>query len=212
MDNDGGQDTGLQIFAVAYWSNTWDDPFLQTRDGTGWSTAYASSVTDPERDNEITGGTLVIWSPDGEQAFPPISETMGCSSPKTIPPRPSPPATAWWTSTSVPSGFTRRQPVLTLNEGVTAVNDYSAEGYADAFNALFDKASKEYPFTQLKDLDWNAIYERHVGEFEDVRSDEDFTAPCAPSPRDPRRARGHGSEPAGLLRDLRRRPRRCSPS
>ena len=35
VDHDGQQEAGVQIFAVAYWSNTWGDPFLEERDGTG---------------------------------------------------------------------------------------------------------------------------------------------------------------------------------
>ncbi|RME06618.1 MAG: hypothetical protein D6803_06050, partial [Anaerolineae bacterium] len=64
VDNDGEEDLGVQIFAVAYWDNTWGGPFLEERDGTGWSTAYASTTTDPDRDYEIDGGILIVWAPD----------------------------------------------------------------------------------------------------------------------------------------------------
>ena len=57
VDQDDAEDTGVQVFAIAYWSNTWGDPFLETRDGTGWSNAYASTTTDAENDYEINGGT-----------------------------------------------------------------------------------------------------------------------------------------------------------
>ncbi len=70
VDQDGQDDTGVQVFAIAYWSNTWGDPFLEKRDGTGWSSAYASTTTDPENDYEISGGTLIVWSPDAQQEFP----------------------------------------------------------------------------------------------------------------------------------------------
>ncbi|MBI2331976.1 MAG: hypothetical protein HYU84_07445, partial [Chloroflexi bacterium] len=44
VDHDGQTDTGVMIFAVAYWTNTWGDPYLERRDqgGGGWSSAYAS--------------------------------------------------------------------------------------------------------------------------------------------------------------------------
>ena len=70
VDNNAQGDTGVQVFAIAYWSNTWGDPFLEERDGTGWSTAYASTITDPEMDHEIQGGILVVWAPDDQQGFP----------------------------------------------------------------------------------------------------------------------------------------------
>jgi hypothetical protein len=70
VDNNGETDQGVQVNAVAYWSNTWGDPFLESRDGKGWSTGYASTITDPDRDYEIVGGKLVIWAPDDQQGFP----------------------------------------------------------------------------------------------------------------------------------------------
>jgi hypothetical protein len=53
VDNDGENDQGVQVFAVAYWSNTWGDPFLEERDAHGWSTAYATTIVDSEQDDEI---------------------------------------------------------------------------------------------------------------------------------------------------------------
>jgi len=40
VDHDGETDPGIQVYALSYWSNTWGDPFLEERDGGGWSTAY----------------------------------------------------------------------------------------------------------------------------------------------------------------------------
>jgi hypothetical protein len=70
VDQDDQTDPGLMVFAIAYWSNTWGDPFLEERDGRGWSNAYTSAHTDPYREDEIDGGKLLIWSPDDEQEFP----------------------------------------------------------------------------------------------------------------------------------------------
>ena len=53
VDNNGTKDIGVQVFQIAYWSNTWGDTFLEERDGKGWSNAYNSAVTDPENDDEI---------------------------------------------------------------------------------------------------------------------------------------------------------------
>lgn len=175
VDNNGQQNTGLQIFAVAYWSNTWGDPFLQDRDGTGWSTAYASTVTDPERENEIIGGTLVIWSPDDAQSFP---TDFGADQKLFTEDDPVTPVPAGYSLVDLDERpfrvYKESQPALTLNEGVSAVNDFSDQNYQEAFQALFDKASKEYPFTQLKNLDWQAIYDRHIKDFESARTGEAF--------------------------------------
>ncbi|GAB4579550.1 MAG: hypothetical protein Fur0022_22880 [Anaerolineales bacterium] len=55
VDNDGQEDLGVQVFAVAYWSNTWGGPFLETRDAGGWSGGHVSTVVDSERQGEISG-------------------------------------------------------------------------------------------------------------------------------------------------------------
>ena len=64
VDNDDVEDEGVQIFAIAYWDNTFGDPFLEERDlyGGGWSTAYASTriSDDIETDREIVGGVFLV--------------------------------------------------------------------------------------------------------------------------------------------------------
>ena len=70
VDNNGKTDPGVQIFQAAYWSNTWGGPFLEERDGKGWSTAYSSAITDPEKQDEIVGGILIVWAPDDKEGFP----------------------------------------------------------------------------------------------------------------------------------------------
>jgi C-terminal processing protease CtpA/Prc len=175
LDNDGEQDTGVQVFAVAYWSNTWRDPFLEPRDGKGWSNAYASTITDSERDYEITGGTLVVWAPDDQQAFP---TGFGADNMLFTPDDPA---------ALIPAGYSlvdlnhqpfrvykESRPVLNLIEGSTATNDLSDLDYVAAFNALFDQASREYPFTVEKGIDWPALKTRLAPRAEQARSAEDF--------------------------------------
>ena len=49
VDQNATKDTGVMVYGVAYWTNTWGDPFLEKRDlyGGGWSSAYASFRVDP---------------------------------------------------------------------------------------------------------------------------------------------------------------------
>ncbi|OGO16163.1 MAG: hypothetical protein A2Z14_00015 [Chloroflexi bacterium RBG_16_48_8] len=175
VDNDGEEDTGVMVFAVAYWSNTWGDPFLEERDGTGWSNAYTSAFTDPNRDDEIKGGTLIIWSPDHEQGFP-----SGFGPDELLFTEDDP-------ITSVPAGYSivnldqepfeiykEARPEITLLEGEIAVNDYSDMSYEEAFNALFEKASREYPFTQDKGIDWDSLYTEYSARVADAGDDTEF--------------------------------------
>ena len=45
VDNDGEDDSGVMVFAVAYWTNLFGGPLLEKCDqhGGGWSTGYAST-------------------------------------------------------------------------------------------------------------------------------------------------------------------------
>jgi C-terminal processing protease CtpA/Prc len=176
VDNNGKTDAGVQVFAVAYWSNTWGDPFLEDRDGKGWSTAYTSAIVDPEKSNEIVGGTLVIWAPDDQQGFPsgfgPDGKLFTADDP----------------ITKVPAGYSlvdlsqppfrfykEAHPQLTLNEGVIAVKDFSNMNYADAFKAMFDRVSLEYPFTKEKNVDWAALYKEFAPRIAQATSSDMFS-------------------------------------
>jgi hypothetical protein len=113
VDNDGEADPGVQVFAIAYWNNTFGDPFLEERDlgGGGWSTAYASTRVseDPELEREIVGGTLPGLRPDdGQQGFPSGFGDDGLL-------------------------FTEDDPIVTLPQGYTMVN-------MDSDPFVFDRA------------------------------------------------------------------------
>ncbi len=175
VDNDSASDLGVQTFQVAYWSNTWGDPFLEERDGKGWSTAYNSAITDPENDDEIVGGILVVWSPDENQGFPggfgPDRKLFTSDDPiETIP--------AGYTLVDLneePFRFYKeRYPGLTLLEGAGAVKDYSGLDYGESFQTLFAKVSREYPFTEQKKIDWDALQDEYFPRFDDLSSDQEF--------------------------------------
>ncbi len=175
VDNNGQQDKGVQVFAVAYWSNTWGDPFLEPRDGRGWSNAYASTITDPERDYEISGGILVVWAPDEAQGFP---TGFGADNKLFTDDDPSGPIPAGYNLVDLNQQpfrvYKEARPHLVLKEGATAVNDYSDLSYAEAFQKLIDKVNQEYPFTAEKNIDWQALRDQFVPRSQAVTSDEDF--------------------------------------
>jgi len=175
VDNNGSTDTGVQVFAVAYWSNTWGGPFLEERDGTGWSTAYTSTLTDPERDDEITGGVLIVWAPDEEQAFPTDFGDDGLLFTEDDPTESIPPGYSMVDLNQSPFKFEKQAELdIVLNEGDIAVNDYADLDYSDAFTALFEKVSREYPFTQEKNIDWAQLQEEFSQRVADAQDDEDF--------------------------------------
>ena len=159
VDNDGEEDTGVMVFQVAFWSNTWGGPFLEEREGTGWSGAYTSALVDPERDGEIIGGKLMIWAPDDEQSFP-----TGFGEDNMLFTEDDP-------VTTVPAGYSivdldsepfniykEAEPDFILAEGSTEVKDYSAMDRAEAFETMFERVRLEYPFTEDKNVDWDALH------------------------------------------------------
>jgi len=175
VDNDGDDDPGVQVFAVAYWSNTWDDPFLERRDGTGWSNAYSSTVTDPNRHDEIEGGVLIVWAPDDGQGFP---TGFGADGKLFTADDPTGPIMAGYNIVDLDQEpfrvYKEARPQVDLREGELAVSDYSGLGYREAFDALFEQMERDYPFTEEKDIDWDALYERFAPRVARARSEEDF--------------------------------------
>jgi len=175
VDNNGKSDTGVQVFAIAYWSNTWGGPFLEKRDGTGWSNAYVSTITDPENNDEITGGTLIVWSPDDKQSFP---TGFGADGKLFTADDPTAPIPAGYNIVDLDQKpfhiYKVARPNITLNEGEVAVNDFSGMSYTQAFDALFKKASQEYPFTKEKNIDWQALYDQFAPEVAKASTADDF--------------------------------------
>ncbi|MBI3159219.1 MAG: PDZ domain-containing protein [Chloroflexi bacterium] len=159
LDNDGQEDKGVMVFQVAYWSNTWGDAFLEKRDGTGWSGAYTSALTDPDRDYEINGGHLVIWAPDNQQGFPSGFGPDAMLFTEDDPIQAVPAGYSIVDLNSEPFRvYKEANPVFELIEGGGAVKDYSELKRVEAFDAMFEKVSKEYPFTAEKGVDWDALY------------------------------------------------------
>jgi C-terminal processing protease CtpA/Prc len=175
VDNNGKTDPGVQIFQVAYWSNTWGGPFLEDRDGKGWSTAYTSAITDPEKHDEIVGGILVVWAPDDKQGFP---TGFGPDGKLFTADDPTAPILAGYSLVDLNKEpfriYKESHPQITLNEGAGAVKDYSSTSYSEAFDALFKKASVEYPFTKEKGINWDALYQQSKPNFDKASTAEEF--------------------------------------
>ena len=175
VDNDGESDAGVQVFAVAFWSNTWGGPFLEERDGHGWSGAYVSTELEPGSEGEIIGGHFIIWAPDDEQEFPTGFGDDGMLFTEDDP------------VGSVPAGYSivdlneepfniykESEPVFELIEGPLEVHDYSEMSYVDAFNALYEKISRDYPFTEDKGIDWEVLYDTYAPQIEAANTPEEF--------------------------------------
>jgi C-terminal processing protease CtpA/Prc len=176
VDQDGGEDTGVMIFAIAYWDNAWGDPFLEARDqgGGGWSTAYASTriSENPEKLREVVGGKYLIYAPDDQQGFPSGFGDDGLLFTEDDP------------IVSIPQGYSvvdldaspftfdraRRQDINLIEPEGSILTDFSTLSFTDAFDAMIDKFRREYAFTEFKQIDWDAISAKYRDRF--VEADE----------------------------------------
>jgi C-terminal processing protease CtpA/Prc len=154
-----------------------DDPFLSDEEISGWSGSYTSAKINAEFQDEIIGGKLLVWAPDWDQVFPssfgedgllftsddPISAIPAGYSIINLDVEPFE-----WTKESVSS--------LSLYEGDITVNDFSEMGWLEAFDAMHDQISLEYPFTDIKQVDWDSLYNEFAQRIEEAEVNDDATA------------------------------------
>lgn len=182
VDQDGGKDAGVMVFAVAYWTNTWGDPYLERRDqgGGGWSSAYASTRVSDDRETylEVYGGQLVIYAGDDQQGFPSGFGADGLLFTEDDPIVQLPQG---WTVVNLddePFTFDRsRQPSIDLLEPESlALDDFSGMSYAEGFDAMLEKFRTEYAFTEYKGLNWDAKSAEFRPRFEAAEAAGDVQA------------------------------------
>ena len=167
VDNDGETDSGVMIYAVAYWNNVWGDPFLEERDlsGGGWSSAYASTRVseDPENRLEIIGGSYLIYVPESGQGFPSGFGADGLLFTEDDPIVEAPVGYSVVNLDSEPFTFDRRrEQVIDLIEPEgAALVDYANLSYTEAFDAMVEKLRNEYAFSEYKGLDWDAVFKKY---------------------------------------------------
>jgi len=162
VDHDGVDETGVMVFAVAYWTNTWGDPYLERRDqgGGGWSSAYASTKVSDDRDFylEVYGGKYLVYAPDGNQSFP---SGFGDDKKLFTDDDPIMDLPAGWSVIDLdrsPFGIDQSEQVNIplLEPESAALDDFSSMSYTDAFDAMLEKFRNEYAFTEFKNIDWDA--------------------------------------------------------
>jgi C-terminal processing protease CtpA/Prc len=163
VDHDGVVESGVMVFAVAYWTNKFGDPFLEQRDlmGGGWSTAYASTRVsdDTTTRREVIGGKLLVYAPVASQGFPSNFGPDGLLFTADDPLVSVPVGYTVVDLDTTPFTFDRSQhPVIDLIEpSGAALTDFAALGYSAALDALVAKLRKEYAFTEYKHIDWDAL-------------------------------------------------------
>jgi C-terminal processing protease CtpA/Prc len=179
VDHDGNKEKGVMVFAVAYWTNMWGDPYLERRDqgGGGWSTAYASTKVSANQDSyrEVFGGKYLVYAPDGQQQFP---SGFGTDKKLFTDDDPIMDLPAGWSVIDLdqsPFKIDRSEkPTIDLIEPENAVlDDFSKLSYTEAFDKMLEKFTKEYAFTELKHIDWEAKGREFRPRFEEAEKQND---------------------------------------
>lgn len=183
VDNDDEDEVGVQIFAVAYWDNTYGGPFLEERDlsGGGWSTGYASTLvsSELETERELIGGKLLVYAPDDTQSFPINYGEDGLlfseddADMVTLP--------QGWTTVDIdeePFTFDRSrvQEIPLLEPEGAELIDFSDQSYTEAFDSLVEELRESYAFTDIKEVDWDALKEEFMPLFEEAEEEGDLLA------------------------------------
>lgn len=182
VDHDGVEDTGVMIFAVAYWTNTWGDPYLERRDqgGGGWSGAYASTKVSDASDAflEVYGGKYLVFAPDAEQQFP---SDFGADEKLFTEDDPLMDVPAGWSVIDLdqsPFSINRSDSaIIDLYEPESsALDDFTGMTYTEAFDAMLEKFRNEYAFTEYKNIDWDAREKEFRPRFEEAEKNKDARA------------------------------------
>ncbi len=179
VDNDGENDSGVMVFAIAHWTNIFGGPLLDKCDqrGGGWSTAYASTrgSDDPETRLEIIGGKFIIYAPETGQGFPAGFGDDGMLFTADDPIVTVPPGYSVVDMDDQPFVFDRaaRPTVDLIEPEAAAINDFSELSYSDAFSAMLDLFRREYAYTELYGLDWDALEATYAPRFTAAEKEEE---------------------------------------
>jgi C-terminal processing protease CtpA/Prc len=182
VDHDDETDAGVMVYAIAYWANTWGDPFLDVRDqyGGGWSTAYVSTRLSENADTirEVIGGKYLIYAPDDTQGFP---SDFGDDNLLFTDDDPIVQAPQGYTIVNMdthPFTFdrSRHQQIDLIEPEGSALVDLSDLNFVDAFDEMLDMFRTEYAFTDYKHLDWDALEDEFRPRFVEAAKNNNQTA------------------------------------
>ncbi|MBL8155450.1 MAG: PDZ domain-containing protein [Anaerolineae bacterium] len=182
VDFDGQTETGVTIYAIAFWQNVWGDEFLEKRDlfGGGWSNAYASTEADPNPSakGEIIGGKYLVYASDDQQSFPSAFGDDGKLFTGDEPTVRLPQGYTVVDLDTDPFTFDRsREPEIDLIEGEGQEQpDFSNQSFTEAFDSLIELFRLQYAYTEFKELDWDALKAQFRPMFEEADRSGDFDA------------------------------------
>lgn len=214
VDQDGRRDDGVQIFAVAFWDNRFGDyVYIDRLDWEGyggWSTSYTTVFTsiNPETLGEVLSGHYLVYAADDEQGFPSGFGDDGLLFTEDDPIVTIPAGYSLVNMDEEPFTFDRSNEVEVelLEPDSIAPDNFSEMSYAEAFEALLEKAENEYAFNGFNGVDWDELRDEFLPRFEeadDNNSEEEYLLALNDFARSiPDGHVGFGSPNFGLIQSL----------
>jgi C-terminal processing protease CtpA/Prc len=162
VGNKNPQATGVQVFAIAYAPNLYGSPFEAGDDRSyGWPTDTSSIKTDSNRDDELTGGKIVVWAPDGNQQFPTGFGSDGKLFTADDPVAPIPAGYTIVNLDTNPFTFSQspQQDVSLYEAQEVKPHDFSNETYTQAFDDMVSFLKTNYAFNGIpgKQPNWDQV-------------------------------------------------------
>ncbi|MCB0106525.1 MAG: hypothetical protein KDE53_11465, partial [Caldilineaceae bacterium] len=166
VDNDGEADTGVQIFNLVVGANLNGGSYLEQLDQWADLNSYLTDVSS----GRITEGSLLVYAPDDAQGFPNGFGDDGIL------------FTADDPAVALPQGYTvvhfgadgftfdrAEEAELNVLEMASAASpDFSNQAMVESFNSLIDQLRDRYSFTDLRQLDWDAIRAEYLPQVEEA--------------------------------------------
>lgn len=160
VGNGKGGKAGVKVFAAELRSNFYGNVFSGPYELGGWSSAN-SSLRYTTGDQEVIGGRLAVYAPDGEQFFP---SGFGPDGKLFTTDDPTIPLQIGWTVIDLdmtPFSQLRENTVdLPIYEGNTGSTDYTAFSYTESFDKLIADLRVKYAFNDLKQIDYDDLIRR----------------------------------------------------
>jgi C-terminal processing protease CtpA/Prc len=170
FDGDPASPAGVQVFATTTYIDFRGDSYVNR----GESPLNYSIVLEPMT-FYVIGGSAIVWAARDGEMFP---AGMGPDGAAFTADDPLMALSAGWSVVSLdtdPFSVQRESDVaVTIVESIGGLADYSSLSYLDAWNALYQRARDTYPFTDLKQLDWDALYNQITPAVKAASNDLEF--------------------------------------
>ena len=172
LDNDGEEETGVQIFRLALVSDLNGGSYLEQMDQWGYLNSYLI-----DNDGEIQEGSFLLYADDDQQGFPAGTGEDGLL------------FTADDPIVNLPQGYTvarldtggevtfdraEQGRMDILEPAAVAYPNFADQGILESYHALIDVLSDEYAFTELRQLDWEEIRATYLPRVEEADANQDL--------------------------------------